>query len=279
VPEEPYVHGYGEREAQRLLDQANSVRDLVHHDTEFAAGTLVLEVACGVGAQTVPIASRNPGARIVSFDKSLGSVTLALARVREAGLRNVDLVACDLFGAPFEPQSFDFIFVSYLLEHLPDPTAALASLSAILRPGGGILVVEGDHGSCYFHPATSEALRAWKCLIEVQAELGGDSEIGRRLHPLLNTAGFEDVRVSPRMVYADSSRPDVQHQFVMQTIVPMVEGVGDRVLADGLMSSSEWEKGIADLRATGSGTNGTFCYTFFKAWARKPTGTASQDQL
>lgn len=264
-----YVHGYGEREAQRLMDQAESVRDLIHHDTEFPTDSRILEVACGVGAQTVAMAQQLSACRLVSFDKIPQSVGLAAERIRAAGLQRVHLLAADLFEAPFKPESFDVLFINYLLEHLPDPLAALTSLKALLRPGGDLLVVEGDHGSCYFHPDTPEAIRAWKCLIEIQAGFGCDSEIGRRLHPLLQSAGFEDVRVSPRMVYADESHPHVQHQFVLQTIVPMVEGVRAEALAKGLMSPIEWEKGVADLRETGLSSRGTFCYTFFKASARK----------
>ncbi len=264
-----YVHGYGEREAQRLMDQAESVSDLIHHDTEFPPDSRILEVACGVGAQTVAMAQRLPACHFVSFDKIPQSVGLAAERVRTAGLQEVHLLTADLFEAPFKPESFDVLFVSYLLEHLPDPLAALISLKTLLRPGGTLLVVEGDHGSCYFHPDTPEAIRAWKCLIEVQAGLGCDSEIGRRLHPLLQSAGFENVRVSPRMVYADKSRPLMQHQFVLQTIVPMVEGIRIEALTKNLMSPIEWEKGVADLRETGLSSKGTFCYTFFKASAKK----------
>lgn len=264
-----YVHGYGEREAQRLLDQAESVRDLIHHDTRFPDASLVLEVGCGVGAQTVEVASRGQGCRLVSFDKAVDSVALAARRVRRAGLPQVHLLAADLFAAPFAPATFDCLFVSYLLEHIPDPVGALRTLARLLRPGGRVLVVEGDHGSCYFHPSTPEAVRAWRCLIEVQAQLGGDSEVGRRLHPLLEAAGFHDVQVSPRMVYADRSRPRVRDGFVLRTIVPMVEGVREAALRMGLMSRSEWEKGIRDLRATGTSPEGTFCYTFFKARGRK----------
>lgn len=264
-----YVHGYGEREAQRLMDQAESVSDLIHHDTEFPPDSRILEVACGVGAQTVAMAQRLPACHFVSFDKIPQSVGLAAERVRTAGLQEVHLLTADLFEAPFKPESFDVLFVSYLLEHLPDPLAALISLKTLLRPGGTLLVVEGDHGSCYFHPDTPEAIRAWKCLIEVQAGLGCDSEIGRRLHPLLQSAGFENVRVSPRMVYADKSRPLMQHQFVLQTIVPMVEGIRIEALTKSLMSPIEWEKGVADLRETGLSSKGTFCYTFFKASAKK----------
>jgi SAM-dependent methyltransferase len=265
-----YVHGYGEREARRLLDQAASVRQLIHHDTEFPPGGRILEVACGVGAQTVGLAERAAGSSLVSFDKEADSVALAATRVRRTGLPGVHLLVGDLFYPPFAPETFDCLFVSYVLEHLSDPRDALAHLATLLRPGGRVLVVEGDHGSCYFHPSTPESVRAWRCLIEVQASLGCDSEIGRRLYPLLRDAGMDDVRVSPRMVYADASRPDIQDMFVLRTIVPMVQGVRDRALARGLMSASEWAKGIADLKATGTRADGTFCYTFFKAWARKP---------
>jgi SAM-dependent methyltransferase len=273
-PVEAYVHGYGAREAQRLLDQADSVRELIHHDTELPSGSTVLEVGCGVGAQTVAMAERGRGCRLVSFDKVPESVALAAGRVSASGVEGVRLLAGDLFAPPFRAESFDCLFISYLLEHLPDPLKALASLHVLLRPGGDVLVVEGDHGSCYFHPSTPAAVRVWRCLIEVQARLGGDSQIGRRLHPLLRDAGFEDVRVSPRQVYADGSRPWVQEQFVLKTIVPMVEGVRDQALALGLASPSEWDEGIRDLKATGSDPRGTFCYTFFKARARKSPGAS-----
>ena len=71
---------------------------------------------------------------------------------------------------------------------------------------GTITVIEGDHGSVYFHPESRPARRAIQCLIDLQARAGGDSLIGRSLYPILIKAGFQDVRVSPRMVYVDASR-------------------------------------------------------------------------
>jgi hypothetical protein len=94
--------------------------------------------------------------------------------------------------------------------------------------------------------------------------LGGDSLIGRRLYPLLTEAGFRDVRVSPRMVYVDDSRPDLVEGFSKNTFIAMVEGIRDQALSLGLIDQPSWDKGIADLyRATEF--DGTFCYTFFKA--------------
>jgi methylase of polypeptide subunit release factors len=59
-----YVHGYSDRESERLYDQANAVRDLLHHDTVFPPASKVLEAGCGVGAQTVILAKNSPDAEI-----------------------------------------------------------------------------------------------------------------------------------------------------------------------------------------------------------------------
>ncbi len=264
-----YVHGYSDREARRLRDQADSVKDLIHHDTVYPAGSLVLEVACGVGAQTVTIARQSPATRFVSFDISMGSLRSAADRVSAQRLSTVHLLAADLFHLPFEAETFDHIFVSFVLEHMPNPLQTLQVLSGMLRPDGTITVIEGDHGSCYFFPTSDAARRAWNCLIQVQEQLGGDSLIGRRLYPLLCQAGYCDVAVSPRMVYADQSNPKLMEGFVANTIVPMVQGVQQEAIARRLIESTDWEEGLADLRAIESSSDGTFCYTFFKAVARK----------
>jgi len=262
-----YVHGYSDREAQRLLDQAASVRDLLHHDTRFAAGSRILEPGCGIGAQTVTLATSSPGATFVSCDIARGSLDTAADRIRERGLNNVRLLRADLYALPFAPATFDGVFVCHLLEHQHEPVAALRALVGAVRPGGSVTVIEGDHGSCYFHPASDEALQAWQCLIRAQAELGGDSLIGRRLHAVVTEAGGRDAVVSPRMVYADRSLPEVMDAFVAKTIVPMVEGVEDQVLERGYMEPSAWRRGLADLRAIAVSESGVFCYTFFKAVA------------
>ena len=74
-------------------------------------------------------------------------------------------------------------------------------------------VIEGDHGSAYFHPESAAARAAIDAQVQLQAAAGGDALIGRRLYPLLPRAGLEDVRVEPRMVYVDGSRPDLIDGF------------------------------------------------------------------
>jgi len=260
-----YVHGYSEREAERLHDQAGTLRELLHFDTLFPPGSLVLEGGTGVGATTALVVERNPEVRWVSLDASWESLAEARAGLRSspAGGR-VRLCGGDLYRLPFADGTFDHVFICFVLEHLTRPEAVLAELLRVLRRGGSLTAVEGDHGSCYFHPETEAARRAWQCLIRVQADLGGDSCIGRRLYPLLAGAGLAGVRVSPRTVYCDPSRPEWMEGFVKKTIIPMVEGVRESAFARGYIDRPTWEQGIADLHRTGEAPQGTFLYAFFK---------------
>jgi len=62
-----YVHGYDTRENRRLQGQANTLVELLHFDTAYPAGSLVLEAGCGVGAQTVTLARNSPQAAFISM--------------------------------------------------------------------------------------------------------------------------------------------------------------------------------------------------------------------
>ena len=247
-----YVHGYDEREAQRLLDQAGSLVALLHHDTHYPAGSRVLEAGCGVGAQTVTLAAQSPEANFTSIDRSAES----LAQVGE--FANVELLQADIFDLPFADGAFDHVFVCFVLEHLVDPVAALRALTRVVRPGGTFTVIEGDHGSAYFHPDSAAAREAIQTLVELQKP--GDANIGRRLYPLLVEAGLTEVRVSPRTVYVDASRPELVTGFTLNTFTAMVAGVREEAIR--LIGAERFDAGVADLARTE-----TFNYTFFKATA------------
>jgi SAM-dependent methyltransferase len=259
-----YVHGYSAKENTRLTDQATTLTELLHADTLYPPGSLVLEAGCGVGAQTVILAGNSPQAAFTSIDISEESLAAAQRRVQEAGFTNVGLQHADIFDLPFLSGHFDHVFVCFVLEHLPNPAGALEALMRVLKPGGSITVIEGDHGSAYFHPDSRHARRAIRCLVDLQQRAGGDSLIGRRLYPLLTRAGYRDVQVSPRMVYADASRRALVDGFTRKTFTAMVEGVGEQAVGQGLMDAASWAAGIRDLYRTAE-DDGTFCYTFFKA--------------
>jgi hypothetical protein len=187
----------------------------------------------------------------------------AKRRTDAAGITNVRFQQADIFGLPFAPESFDHVFVCFVLEHLSRPDEALVILNRLLRPSGTMTVIEGDHGSTYFHPDSTAAHMAIDCLVELQRQAGGNALIGRQLYPLMIEAGLDTVQVSPRMVYVDSSRPRLVDGFTRNTFTAMIEGVREPAIEAGLADASSFDAGIRDLYRTAE-ADGVFCYTFFK---------------
>lgn len=159
------------------------------------------------------------------------------------------------------------MFVCFVLEHLAHPLEALNALKKLLKPGGTITVIEGDHGSAYFYPDNEASRRAIQCQIELQKRAGGNANIGRALYPLLDAAGFSAINVSPRMVYVDASKSRLVEGFTKNTFTAMIEGVRASSIEAELMDETTFDEGIKGLYRT-TEPDGVFCYTFFKAVAR-----------
>jgi SAM-dependent methyltransferase len=265
---ESYVHGYHLKENIRLQDQASTLVELLHSDTIYPSGSKILEVGCGVGAQTVTLARYSADALFTSVDISEESLVTARLNAEAAGITNVNFQQGDIFHLPFAPDSFDHIFVCFVLEHLPHPVKALNILRSYLKIGGSITVIEGDHGSAYFFPDSDAAHKAISCQVELQKRSGGNANIGRELYPLLNGAGFGEIHVSPRLVYVDAGKPELVDGFTKKTFTAMIEGVRESAVTAGLTDQHTFDKGIQDLYRT-TEPDGVFCYTFFKAVAIK----------
>jgi len=265
---EIYVHGYTPHESRRLQDQASTLIDLLHRDTFYPPGSRVLEAGCGVGAQTLTLAHNSPDAQITSIDVSAGSLVEARKRAETVSVTNVQFRQADIFALPFAGESFDHVFVCFVLEHLSHPVQALAALRAVLKPSGTITVIEGDHGSAYFYPHSEAAHKAIQCQVQLQSEAGGNALVGRQLYPLLVQAGFKAARVSPRMVYVDSTRPDLADGVIRKTFTAMIEGVREAAIEAGMLTSEVFDAGIRALYRTAE-PGGVFRYTFFKAVAKK----------
>jgi len=263
-----YVHGYDSREGVRLIDQATTLAEILHSDSIFPAGSHILEAGCGVGAQSVILARSNPKARFTSVDISDESLKAARKRLSDEGFTNVSFSKADIFNLPYPDEAFDHVFVCFVLEHVPDPVAALIALRRVLKRGGSITVIEGDHGSTYFHPDSEAAKKAIMCQVDLQSKMGGNSLIGRQLYPLLRKAGCNNISVSPRMVYVDSSKPELVEGFTKNTFIAMIEGIRDKAVGASIIKEAEFDEGINDLYRT-TREDGTFIYTFFKGKASK----------
>jgi phospholipid N-methyltransferase len=263
-----YVHGYSGREALRLNDQADTLDDIIHNDTIFIKDSLVLEAGCGVGAQTKIIASKNPDSNFISIDLSEDSINEARQLIKSLSITNVEFRQADIYNLPFKDATFDSVIVCFVLEHLHNPLKALNELKRVLKNGGKMIAIEGDHGSTFFYPDSVYAHSAIDCQILLQRQSGGNSNIGRELYPLLKSIGLLSISVSPRMVYVDASRPQLVEGFIKNTFTAMIEGVGEKAIQQGITDRLTFEKGIKDLYRTAE-SDGVFSYTFFKGFGTK----------
>jgi SAM-dependent methyltransferase len=114
-----------------------------------------LRKALDVGSGTGFLSSLldDMGIDVICLDLSRGMLALA----REALLqerRDLDLFQGDAEALPFRSSCFDIVVSRHLLWTLPDPVKALAEWMRVLRPGGRLLVIDGN----WFDPAVRKRL-------------------------------------------------------------------------------------------------------------------------
>lgn len=97
-------------------------------------GRRVLDAGCGAGPG-LRIFSRW-GNRVLGLDRSLYALQRARQLVSEAGLVQADLDA----GLPFAEESFDWVLLGDVLEHIDRGEDLLSECRRVLRPGGILLV-------------------------------------------------------------------------------------------------------------------------------------------
>jgi len=105
------------------------------------AGARVLEIGCGTGQATVPLAER--GFEVLCIE--LGEQLAARARANLAGFSNVDVVNATF--EEWEPGGdlgFDAV-VAFTAFHWIDPEARYEKAARLLRPGGSLAIVETQH--------------------------------------------------------------------------------------------------------------------------------------
>ena len=110
-----------------------------------------------------------------------------------------EVTSADVMDLPFPDASFDAIFASALLQHLPDPPGALREARRVARPGAVIGVVDVDWTGELIFPTDPVLTRSME-LARLFRE-GTSPFVGRQLRHLLHEAGFRDVEGSARAMH------------------------------------------------------------------------------
>jgi len=234
-----YVHGYGTREQERLVEQAEHWRHrLIAGGTTLRPGTRLLEVGCGVGAVLAVLGQEFPGIRLHGVDIELAQLDFAREHLERAGVE-VTLLQADARALPFEDESFDHVWMMWFLEHVADPPEVLREARRVLVPGGTITAIEVDYATAHANPSTPALDTLFRAMVQGMAAAGW-SDAGTRLPGWLQEAGFREVDEGERTFeWQDDELADEARYAadVIESALPslaQLPGASEGVLRGGL---------------------------------------------
>ena len=137
-----YVHML---DAQRSIPFIQQYKQRVRTLLDLHPGQQVLDAGTGTGEDAQEMAKLvAPGGLVVGLDVSQIMIDEAKRRVQDPSLP-LRFVQGDIQHLPFEHATFDRCYADRTFIHLPDPQLALSELVRVTKPGGQILIAEGDH--------------------------------------------------------------------------------------------------------------------------------------
>jgi ubiquinone/menaquinone biosynthesis C-methylase UbiE len=254
------------RELARLLelrgqaDDQVAVRHAYLDELHIQPGEHVLDIGCGTGVVTREVARRVGSAgRVVGLDPS--GLMLSVAREiaeREGVANQIDYRVGDIRDLRLEDAIFDVLLAVTVLSHTTGAELAIPGLLRALRPGGRIGIFDLDTTSWIIsHPDRELTLR----IAALMATIATDGWLARRLPNLLESAGFEDVRV--RAFTPLERDPD---GFYAKN----AERWAEAATRFGAISEQECQRWLAGLHAEQAANRYFSGITHLFVWARRP---------
>lgn len=154
---------------------------------EIEPGHQVLDIGCGPGTDLGALAvAVGPTGAVIGVDQDPRMV--ATARERTAGLPTVQVRQADAHRLPLGARSVDRARADRVLMHVAQPSAVLAEMHRVLRPGGLLALAEPDWDTLAVDHPDLEVGRAFTRF--VAERVNRNPAIGRQLPRLAADAGF-----------------------------------------------------------------------------------------
>ena len=204
-------------------------------------GMLVADFGCGPGTTTRMLASLvGPTGHVTGIDLHAAQLEQAMQLSAAEGLFNTTFVTANACATGLPSSHFDLVYCRFLLLHLADPAACLKEMWRVLKPGGVLVVEDGDLASAGSVPPT--ALDAFADLFcRLGSIRGVNYSIANRLCHLVTHAGFSIMNLK---VHQPSGRAGLSGLLLKWS----VEEAGPAFVEAGLITSEQLQDTISEMQ-------------------------------
>jgi ubiquinone/menaquinone biosynthesis C-methylase UbiE len=264
-----YLHGFDEIEQARLVSQAKVLEDKIFEKIDFNNPKTILEIGCGVGAQSEILLNRYPTAHLTGIE--LSEVQLNTAHAYLASKFTKERYALHQMNAEqmnFADNSFDAIYICWVLEHVSHPLNVLKEAYRVLKPNGIIYCTEVQNNHLHLEPYSSFLMTYWDNYNQLQLDMGGDPFVGVKMGHLLADAGFTEINTYPQHMLHDKRDVIAREHMVNYWTELMLSGFNN-LLDHKKVEPNDRERIVSEMNTIKNHEQGVFSYLFMQAKGSK----------
>jgi ubiquinone/menaquinone biosynthesis C-methylase UbiE len=265
-----YLHGFDPTEQKRLIHQAEFLEPYVYSGIDLDFKERLLEVGCGVGAQSKILLRRFPKLKIDGLDISKEQLEVARQYLKkEISEKRISLHQQDAQEFTLDKPKYDAAFLCWFLEHVPDPLKVLKRVRKHLKPGAKIYCSEVFNQTLFIEPYSPAYLKYWFEFNDFQWSIGGHPFVGGMLGHYLKEAGFTDIQTEIRSFHFDSREPERRKEFV-HYFYQILLSAKDALMNEGRVTPEMLKKMDQEVERVKKAKDSVFFYAWMRATARVP---------
>ena len=121
-----------------MMDFLKPMGDEIIRSLKLKESDHVLDIAAGTGEPGLTIASIVKNGKVVITDLSDDMLKVARENADRKGIKNIEILSCDVTELPFKDNTFDAISCRFGFMFFPDMLLAAKEMARVLKPGGRI---------------------------------------------------------------------------------------------------------------------------------------------